>query len=154
MAPTQSANVDVRSLSANNRGMLYAIGYQASIGKKDLVRGKCFVPTADTTAVQKELVHLFSFLHCSGWPKMQQHVQQIQQIYCSAPAMDTMVESERDADIASRIVDTRIIPGLLVTVLLDAASVPNGPNIISDYLAARAIDVGASNAIKMKYANL
>ena len=24
---TQSANVDVRSLSANNRGMLYAIGY-------------------------------------------------------------------------------------------------------------------------------
>ena len=71
------------------------------------------------------------------------------EVYQSVPHSENKTEDERDQEqeVYSHILDSNIIPGLLVTILLEPARFLNGPNLISNYLAACSVKVDHQNHI-------
>lgn len=150
---SQAANLDVRKLGANLRGLLYLIGNEAADSKPDMLGGKTFVPSEKVESIKEETRLLITFAFSTKWPKMQRHLQQVWEIYHAVPESEHETEDERDHRVAATIVETSIVPGLLLTMLLEKPSEPNGPTLIMNYLAARSVTATNANSISMKYAN-
>ena len=146
---SQAANLDVTAVKARNRSALYAIG--RGIDKdEELLQGKAFYETRDITALLKEYTYLVQFLLRSGWDKVEVHQEQAWSIYESVSGCED--EHERHAAAVELIVDTDIIPGLIMTAHLDEPRIANGPNIMDDHLAARSVRL-ANEELELRSAN-
>ena len=82
---------------------------------------------------------------------MNEHLKQAGRVY---EAIEELSETEgkRVEEAARRIVYTNIIPGLLVTILLQDVDRPNGSNLIDDYLASLSVSI-VSSFMSLKYPN-
>ena len=140
------ANNDVRRLCARYRSMLYHVGSEkANLPSEEiLLQGSTFVPSGKMQYIIKECEMILRFLFRSNWPGMQNQLQQIMQIYRAMPTEDLEeVECANGQDATSRaadkIVDTRIVCGILLAAVLEPNHAPTGTNMIGKYLAARSI---------------
>ena len=148
-----AANMDVGHLSADVRNRVYTIGTCVAQSDRDLFRGSTFVATDDMKFVVPELESLLLFASNMNYTRMTSHKVQAMRVYESVPYSENETEDERDQKAYSRILDSNIIPGLLVTILLEPPRFPNGPNLISDYLAACSVKVDHQNHISFRNPN-
>ena len=149
-----AANLDVCRCSANVRRMLYQLGSQADLPSEEvLLQGSTFVPSGKTKYIITECEKLILFLSRNNWSGMSIHLTQAETIYNSI--QPSVFDNEEDAIkiAASYIVDTSIIPGLLVTVMLEMTA-SAGTNMIAQFLAARSISTAANrDHLEFKSAN-
>jgi len=149
-----AANLDVCRCSANVRRMLYQLGSQADLPSEEvLLQGSTFVPSGKTKYIITECEKLILFLSCNNWGGMSIHLRQAETIYNSI--QPSVFDNEEDAIklAASYIVDTSIIPGLLVTVMLEMTA-SAGTNMIAQFVAARSISTAANrDHLEFKSAN-
>ena len=118
-----AANMDVCKLGADLRNKVYIIGSTNSSDKRDLLRGGTFVPSDDMTDIKEQCSALITFAFNNKWPSMRDHQRQVQEIYDSVlMSMEGTGEDDIRPEIHERVVDTNIIPGLLVSLLLEPAS--------------------------------
>ena len=148
-----AANMDVGHLSADVRNRVYTIGTCVVQSERDLFRGNTFVATEDMKFVMPELESLMLFASNMNYSRMTSHKLQAMKVYQSVSHSENETEDERDQEVYSRILDSNIIPSLLVTILLEPARFPNGPNLISDYLAACSVKVDHQNCISFRNPN-
>ena len=149
-----AANLDVCRCSANVRRMLYQLGSQADLPSEEvLLQGSTFVPSGKTKYIITECEKLILFLSRNNWSGMNIHLTQAETIFNSI--QPSVFDKEEDAIklAASYIVDTSIIPGLLVTVMLEMTA-SAGTNMIAQFLAARSISTAANrDHLEFKSAN-
>ena len=137
---TGSANVDVSRCSANHRGMLYKIGSQASLPSEDaLVQGSTFVPSGKMQYIVQEFEKLILFLSRSHWTGMKDQLTQAETILHAVPIGEFDEPDDNVKTAADNIVDTNILPGIILAALIESPHTPNGTNMIGMHLAARSI---------------
>ena len=150
---SEAANNHVRQLGADIRSSLYSIGQVKLDNDDELVTGKTFVPTKDVGDIVSVFKRLMIYLVRIQWDGIKDHMMQISDILhcdCSGGGED---ESTWHNIVAERIVDTNIIPGILMRITLDKPSVPNGPTIINDFIAMRSISVNAEKEMAVRSGN-
>ena len=148
---SQSANIDVKLMSANMRAALYRVGTNVDNDDSDLLGGKTFVPTNDLQHVKKEVKYFLQFLFREG------HVHQdllaaLHQIYESVPYNDRDPDSSND-EIATRIIGTNLLPAILINPILDGPKKANGPTCVHDYIAARTMKAVDDTTVIIRGAN-
>ena len=155
---SQSANNDVRELDAYHRSLLYQIGSVVAPNEEDELQGKTFVPTRDVSNIIAVLEKLFIFLYRSQWSGMKTPMDQIQLIYETVSMFDSMLIADAKEDdiieeVVKRVVDTNIIPGLIMAITLQQPTTPNGRSIISDFIAARSIKKDRDGNLRIRSPN-
>ena len=148
---SQSANVDVRNISAHMRAALYKIGVRAEAEEEDLIWGKSFVPTNNDEELRKELKYLIQFLYRG------QHIDKD-----LLEALSTIVNSvtydnnhpdQWLQNIAERISLTDILPAIVINAVLEEPKEANGPTILHDYIAARSFTLRAGDTLDVNSPN-
>lgn len=152
---SQSANNDVRDLCATFRSQLYQIGTVASVNEETQLRGKTFVPTAEVKDLVKIFQTLMIYLCRSNWTPMKKSLSDIGSLLNIVGTLPTPDSEEGSIhkDVTRRVVDTNIIPGLLLAIMLDKPTTPNGHVIIDDFIALRAVQRDTNGGLKVRAAN-
>ena len=154
---SEAANMDVRSLDAFQRSLLYSIGASEEPNEEDLMRGKTFVPTRDVTRLGAILDKLLIFLCRKKWPRIQSTLEQVRDIEQAVEIIQgdnvDIEDAEYDMSVANRIVDTNIIPGIIVNVINDAAGSPNGPIVANEFVALLSVKRAPSGDLLLRQPN-
>jgi hypothetical protein len=155
---SQSANNDVRELDACHRSLLYQIGSAVVTNEEEELQGKTFVPTRDVSNIILIFEHLVIYLDRTGWNGMNQQKEQILKISDSVGMFDTMLITDASEDeildeVVKRVIETNIIPGLIMAITLEKPSTPNGRTTISDFIAVRSINKNAEKKLHLRSPN-
>lgn len=150
---SQAANLDVRQLDAGMRSKLYQIGTAIVINEEEKLKGKTFVPTAKVDRLLSEFQSLMIYLHRKKWKGMQTQLQQILTILESVGGLEKKLDDDEEENLHNRILDTNIVPGILMSVMLDTPNIPNGSVIIDDYIALSSVKLDGNKDIVMRPPN-
>ena len=151
---SESANMDVIYLTAKIRSKLYNVGDVTVTEEEDIVGGKTFVPTNDVSASLKEYTYLIKLMCRMKWAGMRTYLEQVDELYNQVSLnIDENDEQAIQSEVINRMVDTSIIPSMLIAVLLEDAPFPNGPNFIADHLAARSVKVNVDGIVVIRSPN-
>ena len=148
-----SANFDVKNIRALHRSMLYQIGNADQNEDEQLLKGNTFVPTNNMHFIVQEAESFILFVYRTN-PSLIRN--QLSQVYSIFDAVD-----KRDKDIvicnqeaADRMLETSIVPGIIIAALLEVPPSPTKCIVIQKYLVARTVKViQDSRCIKFQNAN-
>ena len=149
---SDSANMDVNSLSADIRNNVFLVGTNIPDSSRDLLRGDTFVATDNTDDLSTVFNTFLTFVYKTAPPNLiKPYTSDAEAIYNSV--REDMSENEREQAAAARIVDTTIIPGLLSTILLQHPTTTNGSNLVGDFMAGATVKINASNKLSIRNPN-
>jgi hypothetical protein len=150
---SNSANMDVRMVPVHHRNSIYLIGNTHSDNDKDLVKGATFMWSDNVDVIVDQFSSLITFAHEMNWPPMTQFLEKVQQVYMMA-LEDTNNNNDDEYALASvKMVNTNIIFGLLMEILLEEPTIPNGPNLIYKYLAGSIVRKTQNATVTLRNAN-
>jgi hypothetical protein len=153
---SDSANMDVRMVPVQHRNAIYLVGNSFTEKDKDLLKGCTFVWSDCVDSIMQQFASLITYAYESRWPLMSQYLSKVNQVYQLLLTNDTTEKDidELEAEAANKIVNSRIICGLLSELLMEHPSHPNGPNCIYHYLAGICVISSAhSKKISLRSAN-
>ena len=153
---SDSANMDVRMVPVQHRNAIYLVGNSFTEKDKDLLKGCTFVWTDCVDSIMQQFASLITYAYESQWPPISQYLSKVNQVYQLLLTNDTRDKSidELEADTANKIVNSTIICGLLLELLMEHPTQPNGPNCIYHYLAGVCVIASAqSNKLSLCSAN-
>ena len=153
---SDSANMDVRMVPVQHRNAIYLVGNSFSEKDKDLLKGCTFVWSDSIDSIMEQFSSLMTYAYESQWPPIQLYLGKIHQVYQLLLQNDMTDKSidELEADAANKIVNSTIICGLLLELLMEHPTQPNGPNCIYHYLAGVCVIASAqTNKLSLRSAN-
>ena len=153
---SDSANMDVRMVPVQHRNAIYLVGNSFSEKDKDLLKGCTFVWSDCIDNIMEQFSSLMTYAYESQWPPIQLYLGKIHQVYQLLLQNDMTDKSidELEADAANKIVNSTIICGLLLELLMEHPTQPNGPNCIYHYLAGVCVIASAqTNKLSLRSAN-
>ena len=132
---SDAANMDVCMVPVHHRNNIYQIGNTHTDNDNDLLRGGTFVWSENVSSIVTQFLSLIKFAYEIKWPQITPFLTKVQDIYIMS-LEDPSNNNEDEYDLASvKLVNTNIIFCILIEILLEKPSIPNGPNIVYKYLA-------------------
>ena len=135
-----AANFDVWRLSAFFRSMLYQVGTAAAPNEEMLLQGATFVPSQKMFFIVDEFKHLILFVLRTNPSLITQQMTQATSIhhYVGNEFSGRMKEDEIAEESAKRIIDTNILFGMILSILLEPTDKLK-PNTLQLFITGRAI---------------
>ena len=153
---SDSANMDVRMVPAHHRNAIYLVGNSFSDTDKDLLKGCTFVWSDSIDATLCQFTSLMTYAYESMLPVMQQYMRKVDHVYhlVSTNIISDLEVEEIEESAAVKIVNSKIISGLLCELLLEEPTRPNGPTCIYRYLAGLCVKASTrSQQLSLRSAN-
>jgi hypothetical protein len=146
--------MDVRMVPVHHRSAMYLVGNTFSENDKDLLKGSTFVWSENTETILAQFSSLITFASVTNWPTLDLYLNQVEHVYMLIQEQSDNMDTEEVVDLAaSKMVDTNILFALLTEILLEPPNIPNGPNLIYNYLAGATTKMNRNNEISIRNHN-
>jgi superfamily II DNA helicase RecQ len=151
---SDAANMDVRAVPVHHRSAMYVIGNSFYETDNDLLQGSTFVWSENVNTIISQFSLLISFSFAMKWPTLGPYLSKVQTVYEMTLEMDTSQDPLSVTDLAaSNLVNTNVIYGLLMEMLLEEPQIPNGPTLIYKYLAGATAKMNHNREISLRNHN-
>ena len=134
---SNSANMDVRMVPVHLRNAIYLVGNTFTDKDMDLLKGCTFVWSDCIDSILQQFTSLLTYAHASQCPLIEPYLAKVNRMYQLLLQNNTtnLDVEELESLVATKIVNSTIIFGLLLDLLLEQPTHPNGPNCMYHYLA-------------------
>ena len=151
---SDAANMDVRAVPVHHRSAMYLIGNSFYETDKDLLKGSTFVWSENVDTILAQYTSLINFSFAIKWSTMEPYLSKVQSVYVMTQEMHTAQDPKSITDIAaSKLVNTNVIYGLLMEMLLEQPKIPNGPTLIYKYLAGATSKINHNQEVSLRNHN-
>jgi superfamily II DNA helicase RecQ len=151
---SDAANMDVRAVPVHHRNAMYLIGNSFYETDKDLLKGSTFVWSENVDTILSQFSSLINFSFSIKWPTLEPYLSKVQTVYIMTQEMDASQDPQLVTDrAATQLVNTNIIYGLLMEMLLEDPQIPNGPTLIYKYLAGATAKMNHNRDISLRNHN-
>lgn len=151
---SDAANMDVRAVPVHHRSAMYLIGNSFYETDKDLLKGSTFVWSENVDTILSQFSSLINFSFAIKWPTLEPYLSKVRTVYNMTQEIDATQDPQLVTDLAaSKLVNTNVIFGLLMEMLLEEPQIPNGPTLIYKYLAGTTAKMNHNRGISLRNHN-
>jgi hypothetical protein len=151
---SDAANMDVRAVPVHHRSAMYLIGNSFYETDKDLLKGSTFVWSENVDAILAQFTSLIRFSFAIEWSTLGPYLSKVRSVCSMTQELDTSQDLQSITDItASKLVNTNVIYGLLMEMLLEQPQTPNGPTLIYKYLAGLTAKINHNQEVSLRNHN-